>query len=58
VIAIGKTSDLWGQNADICYDYMAFGFTQDDIIRYEGISIIFKNEDGFVATLTRTNNRR
>jgi hypothetical protein len=58
VIAIGKTSDLWGQNADICYDYMAFGFTQDDIIRYEGRSIIFKNEDGVVATLTRTNNRR
>jgi hypothetical protein len=58
IIAFGKSSDQWGADRILLNDYSRFYFNANDLIRYEGNSIFFKNENGFCAQLTRSNRRR
>lgn len=58
LIAFGQSSEQWGKDAKIRSDYGCFNFSSYDIIRYEGKCIYYKNDDGFLLTLTRINTRR
>lgn len=44
----------WGENVEVDQTSVGIRFAPEDIIRYEGVnSVVYKNEEGFEATLTK-----